>query len=436
MRRHPSIRQLAVGVALLGLAVAPAAAKPAFDVARPALTVKAKAPVKAKTALERPVVTKRHAPTLRREAVERVTQASNPRADGFRLLRSGDPEGALAAFLEAVQLQPRDPHVWRLIGDLQLRLEHPELALDAWEKAIELWPGNTALLDRVARVATEIGALGRALTAQRALVEELRDRALAAPDAERLDLGIGQREPMTDNYVRHLVIYSELAVMAGDFTTGEQAARELIRFRPTHVAGHLALAYMHLQAAEFEDAEDIYDEVLAVDPANTIALNNLGNIHYMRRDLDGAAAHFERILSVEGVRPYSESIALANLAELLQLQGAYRDAYDLYKQAIEAKPDGAWSYMGLAALYDIVGQTDDAIDLMIDGWERDRSGITRLNMHFYDAEWFWQRDALIAEIEGDTDVARELWTRILHGDVPVLQKAAAQHLASLDADER
>jgi hypothetical protein len=56
--------------------------------------------------------------------------------------------------------------------------------------------------------------------------------------------------------------------------------------------------------------------------------------------------------------------------------------------------------MGLAALLDVTGRHDAAVDAMIDGWERDANRMTRLNMHFFQPEWQWQRDALIAEIEG------------------------------------
>ena len=76
----------------------------------------------------------------------------------------------------------------------------------------------------------------------------------------------------------------------------------------------------------------------------------------------------------------------------------------MYDQAIELQPEGAWGYMGKAALLDVTGQYDDAVDQMIDGWERDQNQLTRLNMHFYMDEWAWQRDALIAEIEGDTAI--------------------------------
>ncbi len=424
-QRKSPFRRIALWAATATLVAGPAMAKSKFEVpgARAVRTLDAPSLQKLRSHVK-----------ISPRKVDRARRASNPRADGYRLLRSGDREGALAAFQQAAELQPRDAHVWRLIGDLQFRLKHPEAALDAWERAAELMPSNTAILDRIARLATDIGELERAVDAEGRLVDELRDRAAVAPDARRVDMGSGQKESLVHNYMRHLVIYSELAVMAGDFTTGEEAARELIRFDNRNVSGHLALAYMHLQAAEFDDAELIYEDVLSVAPSNTVALNNLGNIHYMRRDLDAAAENFERILEIEGVRAYSESIAFANLAELLQLQGAYKEALSMYEAGIEAKPDGAWSYMGRAALYDLVGEHDKAIDSMIDGWERDKSGITRLNMHFYNAEWFWQRDALIAEIEGDVDGARALWTRILDGDVGVLHKPAAHHLASLEGD--
>ena len=423
-QRKSPYRRIAMLAAAATLVAGPAAAKSKFG--SPQLNA-------AKVG-DTPSLAVRGVVGLAPKKVERLKRATNPRADGFRLLRAGDREGALEAFNQAIQLQPRDAHLWRVIGDLQFRMERPERALEAWEHAVALRPSDTALLDRIARVATDLGELERAVIAQGQLVDELRDRADAAPDSHRLDMGSGQREPLSQNYMRHLVIYSELAVMAGDYTTGEEAARELIRFAPRHVSGHLALAYMHLQAAEFDDAELIYEEVLNVEPANPIALNNLGNIYYMRKDLDGAAERFERILEIEGVRAYSESIALANLAELLQLQGAYTDAISMYDAAVKAQPTGAWSYMGRAAVYDLIGDYDAAIDAMIDGWERDTSGITRLNMHFYNAEWFWQRDALIAEIEGEVELARELWMRVLDGNVEALHKAAAHHLRALEGD--
>ena len=335
--------------------------------------------------------------------------------DAFTLLRQGDRAGALKAF-EAVEAPDAD--TLRMIGDLRFSAQDADGALRAWQAGFDQ-SDSVALAQRVTHGAVEVGDFELATKAARRMVDIWDAQAATDGAAEQALL-------------RSLAVLSEVATLSGDFTTGEDAARRLIRLAPKIPLGHLSLAYVHLQAREYTDAEQIYLDVLKVDPANTTALNNLGNVYYMQQDLDLAAERFEAILGVDGVKPHSESLALSNLAELLQLQGATKEAEGLYTQAIEAQPKGAWGYMGLAALYDMTGRYDDAVDAMISGWERDDNRMTRLNMHFYQPEWYWHRDALIAEIEGDADAAIGLWQKVQHGEVEALHKAADWHLRALD----
>ncbi len=348
--------------------------------------------------------------------------AKDWRAEGDRLLANGDHRGALSAYEKALRGRSDDLDLARVVGDLHYQLGHPVEAVRAWVRALELAPRHPELLDRVARGASEVGDFELATQAEGRLVDVL------AEFVENQGVTEGK---MARQFRNHLAIHAELAALAGDFTTAEESARRLIRFAPNGVDGRLALAYVQLHGAEYDEAEGLYREVLEAQPDNTVALNNLGNIVYMYRDFDTASDLFEKILAVDGVRAYSESIALANLGELLQIQGSRTDAEFLYKQAIETQPQGAWGYMGLASLYDQLGKYDEAVAAMIEGWERDQNRLTRLNMRFYTEEWAWQRDALIAEIEGDVDFARTLWTRILQGDVEVLHKSASHHLHSL-----
>lgn len=336
--------------------------------------------------------------------------------DGYTLLRSGDRAAALAAF-EAVEAP--DARTWRMIGDLRFSQDDADGALKAWQAGFDL-DDNPAMAQRLTHGAIEVGDFELAARAAQRLVDIWTERATSKAGEQAL--------------WRSLAVLSEVSTLAGDFTTGEQSARELIRLAPKASIGHIALAYVHLQAREYADAEDLYLDILAREPANTTALNNLGNVYYMQADLDTASEHFEAILAVDGATPYAESLALSNLAELLQLQREFKGAEQLYQDAIAARPQGAWGYMGLAALYDVTGRYDAAIDAMISGWERDDNKVTRLNMHFYQPEWYWQRDALIAEIEGEIDVAIGLWERVLKGDVELLHKAAAWHLHALADD--
>ncbi|MCK6569500.1 tetratricopeptide repeat protein [Myxococcota bacterium] len=351
-------------------------------------------------------------------------------------LQRGDRAGALALYEKAVTQDAENPRLWQVVGDLRWSLERAVPAVDAWQRAAKLAPWNGEISERVARGAVKIGDFALATDAQTRVVDVLNSQIESGFTGQRRDLGTGASLGVHDALRRHLGVLSELAVLAGDFTTAEQAARRLIRLAPEAVDGRLALAYVHLHGAEYDDAADLYQEVLAVEPENATALNNLGNIEYMRRDFDRAAALFERILEASDASPYSQSIAMANLGELYQINRAFEPAAEMYRHAIELQPQGAWGYMGLAALLDVSGDYDGAVDTMIDGWERDQNRLTRLNMHFYMDEWSWQRDALIAEIEGDVVLAAKLWRKIADGDVEMLRKSAAWHLRSLASGGR
>jgi tetratricopeptide (TPR) repeat protein len=351
------------------------------------------------------------------------------------LLQKGDKPGALREFERALAADGSNVGLWQVVGDLRFSLDKVRPAVDAWAQAAALAPWNDGLVERVARGSVRLGDFARAAEAE-ARVVALLARQLEEGGAQRRDIGTGRSISIAESYVQHLGMLAELHVLAGDFTSAEQAARTLIRFAPTRTEGRLALAYVHLHGAEYDEAAELYEEIIRVEPENGPALNNLGNIQYMRRDFNAAAELFERILESDGASKYSQSIATANLGELLQLQSAFKDARAMYDQAIELQPEGAWGYMGKAALLDVTGQYDAAVDQMIDGWERDQNQLTRLNMHFYMDEWAWQRDALIAEIEGDTALAEKLWRQVLDGDVEMLKKSAAWHLRSLQVATR
>lgn len=369
------------------------------------------------------------------KAAVRAQSATGAFERAHALLQKGDKPEALREFERALASEASNVGLWQVVGDLRFSLDKVRPAVDAWAQAAALAPWNDALAERVARGNVRLGDFARAAEAE-ARVVALLARQLDDGNANRRDIGTGRSISIAESYVQHLGMLSELHVLAGDFTSAEQAARTLIRFAPTRTEGRLALAYVHLHGAEYDDAADLYEEILRVEPENGTALNNLGNIQYMRRDFNAAAELFERILESDGASKYSQSIATANLGELLQLQSAFKDARSMYDQAIELQPEGAWGYMGKAALLDVTGQYDAAVDQMIDGWERDQNQLTRLNMHFYMDEWAWQRDAMIAEIEGDTALAEKLWRQVLDGNVEMLKKSAAWHLRSLQVATR
>ncbi len=330
-----------------------------------------------------------------------------------------------------VARQAADPALWTMVGDMKASARRPAEAAEAWGEALALSPADPDVLDRLAQVQIIRGDWAAASSAQRRLVQALAAAAGARPGAERTELSSGRRVSLADSHLWHLDRLAHVAAMAGDFTTAEEAARALIRRAPEAVGGYLALGHVFQQAGEHAAAADAFRDALSIDGHDPAALNNLGTALYMDGDLKAADRLFEAVLGSPARTPYIESIALSNLAELHLLAARHDSAGHLYDQAVEAFPRGAWSYMGRAALLDVLGRYDEAIDAMIDGWERDANRATRLNMYFVQPEWGWQRDALIAEIEGEPALALELWTRVAEGDVAPLRASAADHMASL-----
>lgn len=331
------------------------------------------------------------------------------------MLARGDRAGALRALEKASPATRLTAAQWGLFGDLRYDAGRRDAAQAAWTQASKLAPAESQWHERIARTAIEDGQW-----------------SLAATATERLVALSGSPQRAND----YLGVLSELHTLAGDFTRAEQAARALMRRSPSSPEGALALAYVHLQADEDDAAEAVYLDVLEVHPDNEVALNNLGNIEYMRLDFEAAQSRYEHIVRSPDVTPTGRSIALANLAEIFQIRGDSVSAESLYGDAIEARPDGPWGYMGLAATLDVLGEYDGALDTMAEGWTRDQNALSRLNTRFYKPEWAWQRDALIAEVEGELEVAAALWTHVLRGDVTALRASAAWHMRALAAAQR
>lgn len=343
------------------------------------------------------------------------------------VLAAGDRKAALSWMERNAERMATQPRALQILGDLRFHHGDRERALEAWNEALELAPSDSDLLERVVKGGAIVGDFASAAEAQKVRAE------LALTRWQQAGEGIepaAATDALKQAWLQHLLKLCEVSVLAGDYSTGEEAARAYLEVSPEHVSGLLSLAYVHLQADDLDEAEAIYLHILKKQRLPEV-FNNLGMIHYLRRDLDAAGEAYEAGLEIASGDPELESLLLSNLAELSMLRGQAKDAETLFRDAIEVAPEGAWSYMGLSAVLEIGGQHDEALDAMIDGWSRDDDQLNRLNTRFQEDEWYWHRDALIAEIEGDLELARALWAKVARGDVLALRAPAARHLESL-----
>jgi tetratricopeptide (TPR) repeat protein len=94
---------------------------------------------------------------------------------------------------------------------------------------------------------------------------------------------------------------------------------------------------------DLEEAEDLYLEVIRLDPQNKFAYYNLGVIEHGRGALVEAAARYRTAISID---PNFVS-ALFNLAIARTELGDSHEAIQLYERIIELEPDNAPAHLNL-----------------------------------------------------------------------------------------
>lgn len=120
---------------------------------------------------------------------------------------------------------------------------------------------------------------------------------------------------------------------------------ELInRAREAHKQGELATA------------EELYRQVISVNPDDPDANHLLGVIHFQREEYDTA---LELIRKAVAVRP-EHAATYNNLGSVEKALGRYDDALESFTNAIKLQPDFAEAHNNLGIVYKALGQLDNA----------------------------------------------------------------------------
>ncbi|MBT3305780.1 MAG: glycosyltransferase family protein [Alphaproteobacteria bacterium] len=111
------------------------------------------------------------------------------------------------------------------------------------------------------------------------------------------------------------------------------------------------------QGGDLSEAEDIYREILEVDPGNATALHLLGLIAFQSGILDKALALISQAIKFNPHYPE----ALNNMGNVLSEMGRLNDALLCFQEAIGQKPDYAMAFNHLGKTHQQLGQVDEAL---------------------------------------------------------------------------
>jgi len=250
--------------------------------------------------------------------------------DGYRI--------AERLLLSAIELDPSYAPAWASLGlvyvvsgsiDTTLGArEAAALGTDAVKKALELDPNNTAALSTLAsiEIATNYDTKAAIQYLERALT-------ISPGDSDALNTASG------------------IAMIVGDFETGEKLSRSMVLVDPLNTIAHLNYGYSAYFAGNFEEAIQSFEKVIELNP-------------------DAAGLHYY-------------------IANILWTQGKYEQA--LVRIQLE-NLDG-FKYTSMAILYFALGNI-----------EASDAALATLNE--LDVEWAYQRITVYA-VRGEKDKAFE-----------------------------
>ncbi len=109
-------------------------------------------------------------------------------------------------------------------------------------------------------------------------------------------------------------------------------------------------------SGRYDEALDYYQQALELKPDYADAWLNLGQTHYLNKDLNAAKQAFLKLLQI---RP-DDLAGVSNLALIAQQQGDEKQAEELWRTTLTQQPDYAPALLGLGDMLIDQGRLDEA----------------------------------------------------------------------------
>ena len=203
---------------------------------------------------------------------------------GNTQLATGDLNQALATFQRLVQLQPENAAALVRLAEVQIRLKDSAGAIETLRKGLNTQPDAAQVWLTLAKTYMVSGRPEDAIAEARKLQKERPDRALGfAIEAEVLasqkkwaQAATTYREALARQPIPSLAVrrYASL-VNAGTLTEAVHVAERWFQENPKDATLHLFIAEQSQLKKDMPTAIAHYRAILAIDPENLVALNNL-----------------------------------------------------------------------------------------------------------------------------------------------------------------
>jgi tetratricopeptide (TPR) repeat protein len=319
------------------------------------------------------------------QAIERHPQAVDQAMAWDRLgqiqVKLQAPEAALAAYRQAVAVDPTYALPWSNLGDVYRRQDKLDEAVAAYQRAKQLDPAYAWPYHHLGWIYLERRQNEAAVSQFRQAIERQRqsvDQALSW-------YGLGQ-------------VYQALEqpAAAGD------AYRQAIKLDPAYPWTYHQLGLLHEAQADFEAAQKLYRQALErhapTDPRRAASWQHLGNCWVALGDLDEAAEAYQQAAQADA----ADAISRNNLGDVCAVLGRSDEAIQAYQQASQLDPTFVLPRSGLGNVYVRLGRYEEAVRAYQQALELEPQ-----------AAWLYKNLALAYEQQHSYESARQAYERAL-----------------------
>jgi tetratricopeptide (TPR) repeat protein len=270
--------------------------------------------------------------------------------DGWKLWQAGKFDEAQDEFEQAVKLDPKNVNAYNGLGWAQFNLGKYDDAEKSFNQTLKLTPKYPAALN----------GLGQLYFAQRKYDRAEKFLLQAAPQSSAAWYGLAKLY-LLQNKFEDAAKWAKKVVASGE--ADDMAKRMLQAAKDKQLSDELrsvieppqadadsakiGQAWQLMNQGRRNEAEAIFDALLAKAPKDAAVLNGVGWYHLLGGDLDQAKPFFEKSIAAD---PQSAG-AMNGLARVLKAQGDDAGAIKLWEQMVKKFPGPNAGTAGLADAY-------------------------------------------------------------------------------------
>lgn len=281
---------------------------------------------------------------------------------------SGDFDLARDKLDTALRLDPDNAASWSLLGTLEEQQRQPELAVEAYTKAIKLTENNQGerfkralnliQLEKYDAAQKDIDKLirqnpkGPSANYAQGLVHYHKKSYEDALDSFNAAMDVDRRHPLL------LYYFSATHFLLGNAQQAELYARQFHNANPDNISGRKLLAKIELSTGNYASAEALILPVTTARQNDVDALNVLAIALFRQQKSDEAIDLLTKIASIQPDSPAAQT----QLGKALWSQGEQESAMEHLQRALQLDPNYKQADIQLALNYLQQNEFDKALE--------------------------------------------------------------------------